>query len=92
MEQSFIIEITIAAIDREPRRRDRDQESARAAPRHFMAFAGRDDDHLVAEAGGSAKLRPGISPNPASEGRVEGANIDDPHRRERSRSEAVNFK
>ena len=79
VEQLLVIEITIAPVDRQSRRWDRDQESARPVPRHFMAFARRDNDHLMAEAGGSAKLRPSISSNTASKGRVEGANIDDPH-------------
>jgi len=50
MQQGFVVEVSIAAVDGEPGRWDRDEEGARTAPRHCMASTGGNDDDLVPEA------------------------------------------
>ena len=50
MQQGFVVEVSIAAIDGEPGRWDRDEEGARTAARHCMASTGGNDDDLVPEA------------------------------------------
>src|SRR4029078_10040429 len=80
MQRLLIPDITIAPVDRKRRRSDVDEDRARAAPLDVVAFARDDDDHLVAKPGACAQLRVDIGPNAPAQWRVEGADVDDPHR------------
>ena len=79
MDRLLVIEIPIASVDRQPRRRNRHEERARAALYDLMAFARGDDDDLTAETRRSFKLRINVGPHAAAGRCIEGANIDDPH-------------
>ena len=79
MKRRFVVEIAIAPVDRQPRRRDRHQDRARTALDHLVALARSNHDHLVAEARGGPQLRLDIGAHPAAGGRVKSANVDDPH-------------
>ena len=80
MERSLVVEVAVAAIDWEPWRRNRHQHRARAASDDFVALAGGNHDHLVAEERSGAQLGFYISAHTATGGRVKGANVGDPHR------------
>jgi len=79
VKQRFIVEIAIAPVDRQPRRGNGHEESAGAAPDHLVMCARRDDDDLVPEARRGAQLGFDIGADPAAEGAVKGANVEDPH-------------
>ena len=92
MKQPLIVEITIAAVDREPGGWDSDEVGARPAADHLMLMSRSDHDHLVPEPRRGAKLRFDVGSNATARGRVEGADVNDTHRFARKRSDAVNFK
>jgi hypothetical protein len=65
-----------------------DQDRALAAPLDMIMLARHDDDRLVAEARAGAQLGFDIGPDSAADGRLEGADVDDPHRPASSRESA----
>lgn len=91
VKRGLVVEIAIAAVDRQDRRRDRHNDGTRTPLDQLMPLARRYDDQLVTVARRCPQLGVHVSANAAALGRVEGANIDDPHG-SRKRSGAVNYK
>ena len=79
MQRTLIIEIAVAPIDRQERRRDRHQHCARPAADRLVAFARSDHHDLVPEAARRPQLGVHVRADTAAARCVESANIDDPH-------------
>src|SRR5947209_2797280 len=86
VQRLLVIEIAIAAVDRQLWRRYRDQEGARSALDDLVALARSDDHHFVAEACRKLEFRFDIGAHPATDGGIEGAYVDDPHWAEKARN------
>src|SRR6476469_6396153 len=81
MQQALIVEVAIASVDRQLGRGNGHQDPARRSLHDGMIGAGSDDDHFMAKARRSAKLRLHISADTAATGGIESADVNDTHRR-----------
>ena len=72
VKRGLIVEITVAAIDRQLRRGNCHQHGTGPALDDLVPRAWRDDDHFVAKASRRAELSLDISANAAAVRRIEG--------------------
>ena len=79
VERLLVIEIAVATVDGQPRRRNCHEHGAWTPLYHFVALAGGDHDHLMPEARSGTKLGFHIGAHAAAGGRVKSANVGDPH-------------
>ena len=79
MQRRLVVEIAIAPVDRQRRRRDRRQHRSGPAVDDLVALAGREQDHLVTETRRLLELAFEVGSHAAAGGRVEGTDIDNTH-------------
>ena len=84
VKRGLVIEIAVAAIDRQTGRRNCDQDGSGATLDHLVALAGRDQDHLMPEPCRGPQFGLGIGTNTAAGGRIKSADVGDPHRRQKT--------
>ena len=83
VDRRLVVEIAVAPIDGEQRRRDRHQHRPRAALDDLVTFPGNDQDHLMAKTLGGTELGLRIGADAATGGRVEGGDVSNTHRQVR---------
>ena len=81
VKRFLVMEVAIAAVDRQSRRGNGDEEGAGAALNHLVALAGRNHDDLVPEARCGSQLCVDIGAHAAAGGRVKSADVDNTHGR-----------
>lgn len=79
MDEALIVEITIAAVDRQRGRRKSHKEGTGPTLDDLVALSRGNDDHLVAEARRSAQFRLDIGSDASAKRRVEGGNVGNAH-------------
>src|SRR3954451_23107481 len=85
VKRFLVIEVAVTAVDRQSRRRNRDEESARTSLNDLVTLSRSNDHDFVAEACRGSKLGVDIGAHAAAGGCVEGAHVDNSHAVEKPR-------
>jgi len=80
VERGLIVEIAIAAIDRQAGRTNHNEHAAGTAPDDLVSLARSNYDHLMTEAPGCPQLCLDIGAHAAAGGRIKSADVGDTHR------------
>jgi hypothetical protein len=83
MKGFLVIEIAVTAINWQSRRRNGYEESAGTSLNDLVTLSRSNHDDFVAEASRGSKLRVDIGAHAAAGGRVECADVDNSHWREK---------
>lgn len=79
MDEALVVEITIAAVDRQSWRRKRHEDGTGATLDHLVALTRSNNDHLVAKARRSAQFRLDIGSDASAKRRVKGGDVGNAH-------------